>query len=349
MRAKRGFTLIELLVVIGIIGILLGILLPAMQKARDQANTTACQSVMKQFYNLETEYVTDYRGYVLPASLQYDDTVDGFYEIDWYEWPLLGVELNQAQGVTAATNGITQPHSAQANLADAHDIQRALVCPAANHTEDPSFNNSTTSVYFGDYVYNCFLGLTKATAPGESYIVYPQPQMSAIPNNVVILTESYKPNWDPTQAKGSPAGYKDYFGNDSAISGTTGSWADLLDNHSNGANRIGTPHTKSMMCNILCADGHIYLTNPYVDPNIVENLPGGISPTPMTTGFPTLNTVLSTMLTNKYVYTTNPVFADYMIGPGPGTPSATGWVNGPLDLAKGYMVPKWNKNLPELP
>src|SRR5207244_3332288 len=90
-RPKSGFTLVELLVVIGIIALLISILLPAMNRARESAYTASCLSNLRQIGQACAEYSAQNRGYMIPCAADPQTLVVNGSPVQCW-WPNILVE-----------------------------------------------------------------------------------------------------------------------------------------------------------------------------------------------------------------------------------------------------------------
>ena len=89
-RNRRGFTLVELLVVIGIIALLVSILLPALNKAREDAKRVRCLSNQRQLVMAWQMYYTENKGRLVGANTPVYAPPDSQH---WWNWAAAGNTL----------------------------------------------------------------------------------------------------------------------------------------------------------------------------------------------------------------------------------------------------------------
>jgi prepilin-type N-terminal cleavage/methylation domain-containing protein/prepilin-type processing-associated H-X9-DG protein len=84
---RRGFTLVELLVVIGIIALLIAMLMPALTRARQHANSLKCKAQMRDIGFTLRMYGDEFRGVLFPIGEEYLNP-----KTNRIEWKTLGYE-----------------------------------------------------------------------------------------------------------------------------------------------------------------------------------------------------------------------------------------------------------------
>jgi prepilin-type N-terminal cleavage/methylation domain-containing protein/prepilin-type processing-associated H-X9-DG protein len=141
----NAFTLVELLVVIGIIAVLVGLLLPALNRARRQANQVQCSSNMRQIVMAVLQYTYDNKGRFIPDQMT---SSEPGYPNGWF-WSNELVELGYIQSPNVYSPGTTTQDLSRVGSSVFRCPETASQTNSGS-TTPPSGNLYPTNVYCND-------------------------------------------------------------------------------------------------------------------------------------------------------------------------------------------------------
>jgi Protein of unknown function (DUF1559)/Prokaryotic N-terminal methylation motif len=167
---RAGITLVELLVVMAVIGLLVGLILPAVQKVREAASRTSCRNNLKQVGLALHQYTDTAR--VFPPGMSYRDGKDPYPFLGWHARILPYIEQDGLWRETVAAFAADRdflhvpPHVAAGKIVSAYG------CPSDSRTSRPNIFRRGTTSYVGveglsQFERTGILHLDSRTAPAD--------------------------------------------------------------------------------------------------------------------------------------------------------------------------------------
>lgn len=279
-RKSNGFTLVELLVVIAIIGILIALLLPAVQAAREAARRTQCNNHLKQI-GLALHNYHDTFGVFPPASINSGSVVpNGGNAVSGWVFILPFMEMENLYNLWDFRFSYDD---AQNNAAKKVPVE-GYFCPSKPRPEKAS-----SSVAYGDYAFSAGTGHCNAGSAYYRKGMFNQNSVcrfrditDGTSNTIAVgekrtvqstslVSPQYRWGWHSTRNMCyrmnvdvvPNAAYTFYLENGTTVSGTSAAWDDYWAN-------FGSDHPGGVL--FLAADGSVHFVSETIEFSVYQRL-----------------------------------------------------------------------------
>jgi prepilin-type N-terminal cleavage/methylation domain-containing protein/prepilin-type processing-associated H-X9-DG protein len=272
MNRRLGFTLIELLVVIGIISVLLGLLIPGVQKVRQAADRIRCQNNLKQ---------------LVIAFHSHNDRL-GFLPSGGWQWwtpptyvngvPLIGDQQKGGWGFQILPY-IEGGNAWQAGpVAAIGAVHKVFFCPARRSPQVLTYQDEYTPPLTGTDITHALCDYAVSNLEGTGVVQQFKARRFAelvdgSSNTLLVgdkrLNLAELGSWQPDDNEGYTAGF-----DEDTVRRTDIDPQPDFTGGGNGRKRFGSSHPKGF--NMAFADGSVRLLSYGIDPTAFKNL-GNIS------------------------------------------------------------------------
>jgi prepilin-type N-terminal cleavage/methylation domain-containing protein/prepilin-type processing-associated H-X9-DG protein len=268
---RKGFTLIELLVVIAIIAILIGLLVPAVQKVREAAARIQCQNNLKQLGLAAHNFHSTYKRFPPAVNIPGQDQFGWPVAPDrsrWYSMTMaLMPYIEQDNLRKNVIDNVPNPHYQNCNGPNSIGAQviNIEICPSDSALPDPPVG-TYGAYYFGLVSYGGCSGTSATTTNGnqslKNGIFYMNSSVSILSitdgtSNTLMFGERSRLNLPATSTSQSLGGWA--WVNQYAQEDNTMNASEPIEGiNTHDLNQFGSQHASGAICNFTFADGSVH-------------------------------------------------------------------------------------------